>query len=117
MKLGTMGLICSFSMLAITGLFMVGCDTTETSDIVITVTPSAPELTGARATTTFTAAGSVSNALALPLIWTVSDPNLGVIRSSVGVSAMYESTGRKGNNIITVHDQGQAEGMATVIQR
>lgn len=117
MKLGIIGLVSVLVVLAVMGMFGVGCDTTKTSDIVIVVTPSAPELTGAMATTTFSAAGSASNSLALPLMWTVSDSSLGTIRSAVGVSAVYQSTGKKGNNIVTVRDQGEAEGMATVTQR
>lgn len=105
-------------MIAAMALFCwVGCETTESANSVIAVTPSAPELQGRLATQTFTAEGTAENELALPLVWTVSDPNLGVIRSTVGLSAVYESSGRVGNNIITVRDQGQAEGLATVVQR
>ncbi len=117
MKHGIQGLIACVMVLGIAWFCGLGCETTESSDTVITVTPASPELKGSLAIQTFTASGVASNELALPLIWTVSNPNLGVIRSTAGLSAVYESTGKVGNNIITVRDQGQAEGMATAIQR
>ncbi len=97
---------------------LVGCETTETADSVITVTPASSTLNGTLATATLTASTASTNmALALPLVWTVANPSLGNIRASTGLTAVYESTGRVGNNIVTVRDQGQAEGMATIVQQ
>ena len=42
----------------------------------------------------------------------MSDSSLGYIKAATGWDAVYESTGKKGSNIITVRDQGDAEGMA-----
>lgn len=117
MKREIHGVIACVMVLGVAWLCGLGCETTESADTAIAVTPASQELTGRMATQTFTASGVASNELVLPLIWTVSDPNLGVVRSTAGLSAVYESSGRVGNNIITVRDQGQAEGMATVVQR
>jgi hypothetical protein len=54
--------------------------------------------------------------LVLPLVWSVSDSSLGVIKASEGMTAIYESTGTIGNNTITVRDQGDKAGVAVVNQ-
>lgn len=102
----------------VVALAVVGCETTESASdaIVVTVSPST-ELTGSLATATLTVNATTNSALALPLVWTVSDPNLGTIRASSGLTAVYQSTGRVGNNVVTVRDQGRAEGIATIVQR
>lgn len=111
-------MIAGMALLAAALFIGVGCETTESTDTVITVTPASPELEGALATQTLTASTASSNAvLALPLVWTVSDTSLGNIQASAGLSAVYTSTGKTGNNVVTVRDQGQAEGIATIIQR
>ena len=102
----------------VAGLAIVGCETTESTDTVITVTSSSSTLEGSLATATLTAStASTNTALALPLVWTVANPALGNIRASAGLTAVYESTGKVGNNIVTVRDQGQAEGIATIVQQ
>ena len=53
----------------------------------------------------------------LPLEWGVSDPSLGHILSSAGYSAVYESYGGRGQNIVTVHDQVARTGLAVVNHR
>jgi hypothetical protein len=55
--------------------------------------------------------------LFLPLEWSVSDPSLGTIISSAGFSAVYRSTGKVGDNVVTVRDQGDAAGTTVVVQR
>jgi hypothetical protein len=42
---------------------------------------------------------------------------LGDIKSSAGVTAIYQSTGKAGNNVISVRDQGDSEGVAVVTQQ
>jgi hypothetical protein len=58
-----------------------------------------------------------TTSLALPLVWTASDAALGGIKSSAGVTAIYQSTGKVGNNVITVRDQGESEGIAVITQQ
>ena len=105
-------------MLAVVvGLFMAGCENTTTSDTAITVTPDSVELKGG-ATQVFTASVADTNvALNLPLVWTVGDSTLGLIKSSEGLTAVYESNGAIGNNTVTVRDQGEASGVAVINQR
>lgn len=102
------------------GTLIVGCESTETTGSAITVTLSASTITG-KGAVTLTAASSggtnTATSLALPLVWTVSDASLGDIKSSAGVTAIYESSGKVGNNAITVHDQGDSEGVAVVAQQ
>ena len=96
-----------------------GCETTTSQDTALTVSASpSGELTGVGATATLTAGtGSTNTVLQLPLIWTVSDSNLGVVKSSAGLTAVYESKGPVGNNVVTVRDQGEAEGIVVINQR
>lgn len=96
----------------------LGCETTETTDTVIAVSPGEVVVTNAAQTVVFTASYASTNvALAMPLQWSVSDDSLGIIKSSAGMTAIYESKGKVGNNSVTVKDQGQAEGVAIVNQR
>ncbi len=97
-----------------------GCESTETADTSITVTLSSSSISGKAAVTLTAALSGGTNStteLALPLVWTVSDSSLGGIKSSAGVTAIYESTGKHGNNAITVRDQGDSEGVAVVSQQ
>ena len=118
MKMRNAWLLGAMSLAVAIGLTLLGCDTTETTDSALSVTPSSVVLTNAADTVAFTAASGGTNAtLVLPLVWTVSDDSLGIIKSSAGVTAIYESKGKVGNNTVTVRDQGQAEGIAMVNQR
>lgn len=100
------------------GMAMVGCETTTTTDNVLTINPASVTLTNAWAVVTFTASIASTNVpLALPLEWSVSDPAIGTIRASGGLSAIYEGKNVQGNNTITVRDQGECDGIAIVIHR
>lgn len=107
------------SVLAIVAVMAIAaCDTTknQNSSLSVTSSPTGP-LTGAGATATLTLSSVDTNVtLNLPLVWTVSDPNLGGIKSSAGISAVYESRGLAGNNVVTVRDQGEAEGLIVINQ-
>ncbi len=111
-----------------------GCETVESYDRVLEIVPSSTNLTAAAETVVFVAmVNSVSNlAIAgintneastlppafLPLSWSVSAPNLGRIRASGGLTAVYERNGEaEGNNYIIVRDRsGRYEAVATVRQ-
>lgn len=107
---------CIMAGLAVVGFMIVGCESTKTEDNVITINPASVTLTNDWETVTFTASLTSSNvALALPLVWSVSDPDRGRIRASGGLTAIYEATNHRGNNTITVRDQGDNEGIAVVV--
>lgn len=96
---------------------IAGCESTKTTDSVMTIAPSSADLTASNRTVMFTASLVSSNAtLVLPLVWSVRDANLGKIQSSSGLSAVYVANDNSGNNTITVRDQATAEGMASVVQ-
>jgi hypothetical protein len=102
----------------VAGMAIVGCETTTTTDNVISVSPASVTLTNDWATVSFTASLVSSNVtLALPLEWSVSDPAIGTIRASGGLSAIYEGRNIKGNNTIMVKDQGESDGIAVVIRQ
>lgn len=112
-KLVIMGVLT----VGLVGMVITGCESTETTDNVITVNPASVTLTNDWETVVFTASLSSSNsALALPLSWSVSDPARGTIRDSGGLTAIYEGKNLGGNNTITVKDQGDNEGIAVVIR-
>lgn len=67
-------------------------------------------------TEVFTA--GVSNSLALPLEWRVSNEALGHIASQSGTKAVYVANrGMRGENVVTVRDQYGNEGSAAVTQQ
>ena len=53
----------------------------------------------------------------LPLEWRVADATLGRITASGGYSAVYESSGIRGQNYVFVRDQAGREGIAAIEQR
>jgi hypothetical protein len=53
----------------------------------------------------------------LPLAWRVTNPDLGGILSSGGYSAVYESRGVIGQNVVIVEDRFGREGVAVINQR
>ena len=116
MKVTKAWLIGSLAAVIVTGMAIVGCDTTQTTDNVITITPASVTMTNNWGTAVFTASLVSTNvALALPLVWSVSDSARGTIRASGGLTAIYEGKNIGGNNTITVRDQGENEGIAVVV--
>jgi len=97
---------------------MAGCESTTSADSAMTVDPPSVDLTVSNRTQVFTAALTTTNTtLVLPLNWSVSNPALGTIKASQGVTAVYESAGNVGENTVTVRDQtGNSEAMALVRQ-
>jgi len=59
---------------------------------------------------------NMSDRLLLPLEWSVHDPRLGRVTPGGGFTAVYQSTGGDGQNIVFVRDQGGREGMAVIQQ-
>jgi uncharacterized protein YceK len=107
----------ALAVAVVTGLLMSGCESSTTSDSAITITPNAASLTTSNMVATFTAAGVDTNTvLNLPLKWTVADSSLGTIQAQGGVTAIYLSTGKIGNNTVTVRDQAGEAGVAEVSQ-
>jgi hypothetical protein len=104
----------------VVGVVLTGCETTESANSSIAITLSSSTITNKAAVTMTAAASGGTNSttsLALPLVWTASDAALGGIKSSAGVTAIYQSTGKVGNNVITVRDQGESEGIAVITQQ
>jgi len=116
MKTRSAWFLVGLMAIVMAGLVIVGCESTQTTDNVITISPASVTVTNDWATLTFTASMTSSNAsLALPLVWSVSDPARGTIRASGGLTAIYEGGNVAGNNTITVRDQGENSGIAVVI--
>jgi hypothetical protein len=108
--------VCSMLVAAAVGI--VGCESTETSESTITVTPSSQSIAESDGTVVFAASAANTNGvLVLPLVWSVSAPNLGSVVSSGGLGAVYRRNGTvKGGNAVIVSDQAGAEGVASVNQ-
>ena len=105
----------SAGILAVAWL-LAGCEGSSTNR-GITLSPSSVALTNRTGAVTFTAAAVDTNqTLFLPLEWQVSDPSLGRIVSSFGITAVYEGFGGQGNNTVIVKDQSDSEGVALVQQ-
>lgn len=102
----------------VSGIMITGCETTETTDNAMTITPGEAILSNDVGLVTFTASLDSTNiSLILPLMWTVGDSSMGHIRASDGMTAIYESTSKKGNNTVHVRDQGDSEGVASVVMK
>lgn len=96
---------------------LLGCESVETSQTAIAVTPASTTLAGGRGTVVLTAAPANTNAvprLYLPLVWTVSNPALGRIETTGGAGAVYIGNGGAGANPIVVRDRMNREGVAVV---
>ena len=115
---------------------LAGCEANSSADREIDITPKSVGLTNAAYwTVTFFADGSGDSTnmsvkatttndlptaadndrLYYPLEWSVSNPYLGMILSSTGNSAVYQSNARvAGVNIVTCRDQSGREGQASV---
>lgn len=97
---------------------MTGCEDAETASAALSLSPPDAELTGRGATQVFTASVTVEEEdVYLPLQWSVSNPSLGGILSSSGMSAVYESNGTIGQNVVICRDALGREGLAAVNQR
>jgi len=115
-KWAIIGMVAVFMAMAI-GVW-TGCESAGgTSGVGIS--PSSYTIGGSTSNATavvFTA--QVSDQLALPLVWSVSNPTLGTIISSSGSNATYKAnSGKTGDNIVTVRDQYDNEGSAVVSQQ
>lgn len=64
-----------------------------------------------------TPATNLVSQIFLPLEWSVGSPHLGRILASAGYTAIYESFGGKGQNVVTVSDQAGRAGVAVVNHR
>jgi len=108
--------VIGMALVAVSGGMMTGCESTETTDNAMTITPGSAVVSNDTALVTFTASLTSTNvALILPLEWSVGDTSMGHIRAAAGMTAVYESTNKKGNNSIHVRDQGDSEGVASVV--
>jgi hypothetical protein len=110
--------VCLLSMAAVavaTGFgLLAGCESADGLQ-GLTVSPSSVTLSTESNNVVFAVVG-VSNSMALPLEWSVSDGSLGTIIASSGYTATYRRTSKNGNNLVTAKDQYQNEGFATVEQ-
>lgn len=101
-----------------------GCEDAETRS-GLTVDPPSSELIGRGATVVLTVSmpgdvavtTNINQEVILPLRWSVSNPSLGGMMRSAGYSAVYESNGTIGQNVIMVTDGYGREGLAAVNQR
>jgi hypothetical protein len=123
---------CAVGMILTSLVTFVGCETSEDVANSLQVSPSEVSLDQYPQSVTLTVggtSGSVSTndtlktsaatdlgALALPLTWAVSNPNIGNIAHSSGNQAVYQRTRGDGINIITCKDQYGLTGIATVKQ-
>lgn len=86
----------------------------------VAISPSSKVLGGesSNATSVVDFTAQVTDPLALPLSWRVSNAALGNIISASGSNATYKAnSGAKGDNVITVRDQYENEGSAVVTQQ
>lgn len=104
----------SAALLAVLCL-VTGCEDVDTAE-GLALSPSSALLTAPGDTVNFVV-NTTNRTIFFPLEWTVTNPDLGTIHTTSGGSAVYESFGYVGNNIVTVSDQSGAEGVATVQQR
>jgi hypothetical protein len=106
-----------FALVGVLGLGMVlssGCEEARGLEGLV-VEPDQVTLNPGTNSLVFTVTG-VSNNLALPLIWSVSDSSLGRLIGTSGYRATYVSSDKVGQNFVVVRDQYDNEGYAVVNQ-
>jgi len=103
-------------LIALVALLQTGCEESKGLQGLQVDPPSATLATNGQVTV-FTVTGGITNeTLALPLTWSVQDEGLGRIINSRGYSATYQRSDRDGVNSVTVRDQYENEGYATIEQ-
>jgi hypothetical protein len=125
-KMALLSIIAMWAAAVVVGALIAGCETGGDT-VALTVVPNFVDLSSTVSTNstvtnaitqTFTVDTNGLRKLSLPLEWSVSDTNLGIIGASGGYSASYvrTSVSNHGDNAITVQDQYGAKGVATVRQ-
>jgi hypothetical protein len=111
--LGGGSLVAVFSAIA---LFTTGCE--EASGLGgLTIKAATTTLTAETRTLDVSAEGvDQTNSLALPLVWSVSNPELGTLSGATGVTAIYTRTQQNGINTLSVMDQYENEGYLAIRQ-
>lgn len=119
MKIGQRYWSAAVVALVALALLNVGCESTESADSSITVTPADSELQGEASVALVASLAGGTNTeeqLILPLEWRVADPEYGSISSDGGVTAIYTSNGKVGATAVTVEDQIGRRGAASITQ-
>lgn len=121
----------SIVTITLTAGWLAGCEEITQVDNAILISPNPAAITATNGTAVLQAIVqhgwaqqpdgretiATNQPLYLPLVWTVSNPELGSIRVSGAFTAIYQRNGaRVGNNYVTVRDQVRAEGVAVVNQ-
>jgi len=103
--------------LLVAGFLFTSCESSP-EDVELIVTPTEVVVTS-HTTIVFRASIADTNRLVfLPFKWEVSNPDLGVIAGQEAFSAVYVGRGDvHGDNLITVSDQGESRGIASVAHR
>lgn len=105
---------CSVACAVVVAFLQVGCEeATGVAGLDVSTTNDVLTVNGD--STRFDVNG-VTNELALPLRWSVSDPSLGTITFNSGYMAIYTRFAPNGVNTVMVRDQYGNEGLATVRQ-
>ena len=123
MKTMRLGIVATGACIVSAMMLWVGCED-ATFDNTISVTPSSVSVTNVTFSYVMTFTGSLpasstnsTRQLYFPLLWSLSNPALGSVRSSTGDSAVYVANqGQYGAQVITVRDQADSEGFATIAQ-
>jgi hypothetical protein len=111
------GLLAGALACALVMTMSTGCEDAETGS-GLTLDPPSADLTGQGATVSLTASmPEEGEEVILPLTWSVSNPSMGGILRSAGYTAVYESNGRIGQNVVICRDGLGREGLASVNQR
>lgn len=106
---------CGLGLVLAAGLaVLTGCESADGLS-GLTISPESVTLSTESNTVVLAVVG-VSNSLALPLEWSVSDGSLGSIVSSSGYTATYRRTDANGTQTVTARDQYKNEGYATIEQ-
>jgi hypothetical protein len=104
------------AVLAALSFLTTGCEEASGLD-GLGIAAATTTLTANMRTLDLTATGVETNgSLALPLTWSVSDPELGTISGASGLKAIYTRTQQSGINTVMVIDQYKNEGYLALRQ-
>jgi hypothetical protein len=114
--LSLLSFFCVLIAIGSFAMFQVGCDEAKGLNGLALVPASVTLSTNGQSVVITVTSSYTNGNLALPLVWSVSDPTLGNVTHSSGFSATYVRLNVNGVNTVIARDQYENEGYASIQQ-
>lgn len=113
--LSLLSFFCVLIAIGSFAMFQVGCEEAKGLN-GLALDPASVTLSTNGQSVVITVTSGTNGNLALPLVWSVSDPTLGNVTPSSGFSATYVRSNVNGANTVTARDQYENEGYTSILQ-